>query len=77
MHDALMAKILISLDTVDDVIEKLGGAEAVRQVVDVKAPSAVPMWRTRKKFPVYTYKLLQNALRERGMTAPDHLWGMR
>jgi hypothetical protein len=71
-----MAKKLIILNTVDDVIDALGGTEAVRQITKYRKPSAVPMWKHRKKLPPSTYKVLQEALRERGMTAPHHLWGM-
>lgn len=78
MHDALMAKQLTSLNTVDAVIDVLGGPEEVQRIAGLHdaAKSTVPMWKTRKKFPPYTYKVLQEALRERRMTAPDHLWGM-
>jgi hypothetical protein len=71
-----MAKQLTSLDTVDAVIAALGGVEAVQRLTKRQADSAVPMWKHREKFPPYTYKILQSALLERHLTAPDHLWGM-
>jgi hypothetical protein len=71
-----MEKQIIILETVDAVIDALGGPEKVRQMTKREAASAVPMWKTRKKLPPDTYKIMQEALFEQRMTAPDHLWGM-
>jgi hypothetical protein len=71
-----MAKQITLLDTVDAVIDTLGGTEQVRKITRYNETSAVPMWKNRGKFPAKTFKVMQDALRERGFTAPPELWGM-
>lgn len=71
-----MAKKLMSLNTVEAVIEALGGIKEVQRLTWRDSNSAVPMWKTRGKFPPNTYTVMQKALRQKRMTAPDHLWGM-
>lgn len=70
---SVMAK---ELSSVDEVISELGGAEAVRALTKAKGASVVPMWKTREQFPAKTYTILKPALEERGLTAPNSLWGM-
>jgi hypothetical protein len=64
------------LQTVEEVIAELGGPKAVGQLTERKSASAVPMWKNRKRFPPKTYTILQAALKERGLSAPNDLWGM-
>lgn len=71
-----MIKQLQTVETVEDVIAKLGGPEAVADLTKRESTSAVPMWKTRKKFPLQTFTTIQAALQARGLTAPNSLWGM-
>ncbi len=65
------------LETIDQVIEKLGGSRAVAEITGRGTSiSMVPSWRYRKRFPAQSYKRMQDALEERGFSAPDSLWGM-
>jgi hypothetical protein len=66
-----------NIETVDEVIRELGGAEAVRKLTKRTSISAVPTWKWRNKFPAPTYTIIQGALREKGKTAPSKLWGMQ
>lgn len=63
------------LNTVEEVISELG-ADVVKELTKRDSASAVPMWKNRKRFPATTYTILKTALQERGMSAPDTLWGM-
>jgi hypothetical protein len=65
------------LSTVDEVISELGGHDAVRELTRRSSLSAVPMWKNRRRFPATTYTILKSALAERGLSAPDDLWGMQ
>lgn len=65
------------LQTVEQVIEKLGGAKAVAELASCTSPSVVPMWKVRQKFPPKTYTVIKSALHQRGLSAPNKLWGMR
>ena len=65
------------LNTVEEVISELGGYQAVRELTEKNSNlSTVMMWKTRQKFPATTYARMQAALRAKGATAPDDLWGM-
>jgi len=64
------------LSTIEEVILELGGPKAVAELTDRQSISAVPMWKIRQKFPATTYARMQAALRARGASAPDDLWGM-
>lgn len=64
------------LQTVEEVIAELGGPQAVAEMTEKKSASAVPMWKNRKRFPAKTFTILQAALHERGLSAPNDLWGM-
>lgn len=65
-----------TLQTINEVIEALGGSKSVREITGRKAVSVVPSWRYRKQFPPQTYTLMKAALEERGYSAPNKLWGM-
>lgn len=64
------------LETTEQVIEALGGNPSVAELTLSKT-NAVSNWRKFKTFPSNTYVAITHALRERGMTAPDSLWGMK
>ena len=64
------------LSTVEEVISELGGLDAVKVLTRAEGDSVVPMWKNRKRFPAKTYTVLKPALEERGLTAPNSLWGM-
>lgn len=64
------------LNTVEEVILKLGGVKAVQELTRRASDSAVPNWKLRKAFPTNTYAVMKAALESKGCTAPDDLWGM-
>lgn len=63
------------LQTVDQVIEKLGGTVEASRLAGVY-PSQISTWRSTGKLGAKTYLILQDALKSRGYTAPASLWGM-
>jgi hypothetical protein len=68
--------MLKQLSTVEEVISELGGFDAVKTLTNSQSPSVVPTWKYRKQFPPRTYPALQTALKKRGLTAPNKLWGI-
>jgi hypothetical protein len=62
------------LETVEDVVAALGGPKRVHELTS--RVSAVPMWKVRKRFPARTFTVLQGALHDLGLSAPNDLWGM-
>ena len=64
------------LQTVEEVITELGGFQAVAEMTGKESISAVPTWKWRKRFPAKTFTILQAALQQRGLSAPNELWGM-
>lgn len=66
----------MSLGTVREVVDALGGLKAVADLTGVD-PGTVSAWQTRiGSFPARTYLVLTAALEERGKTAPAGLWRM-
>lgn len=65
-----------TLNSVEAVISALGGVKAVQELTRRASESAVPNWKLRKSFPSNTYAVMKAALKAKGCTAPDHLWGM-
>lgn len=63
------------LESVGDVINKLGGNIAVGKITNTR-PKSVSMWRTNRALPTKTFVVLSNALAEIGFCAPHSLWGM-
>ena len=65
------------LNTVEEVIAGLGGPQMVAELAGRgDSISLVPTWKYRGQFPTKTFTVMQAALRERGLSAPNHLWGM-
>ena len=62
------------LCTVSDVVDALGGNLEVAAITGVKHTSSVSNWKKFGKLPAKTHKVLQEALHERSMKAPDDLW---
>jgi hypothetical protein len=65
------------LHTVEQVIEELGGFDAVKELTNRNGQWTVPMWKSRNKFPPNTYVAMISALHAIGKTAPASLWGMK
>jgi hypothetical protein len=65
------------LKTAQDVVNALGGLDAVCKMFDATKKQAWN-WVGRKggKFPAHTYVVMQRALKRRGKSAPAHLWTM-
>ncbi len=64
------------LETAGDVIVQLGGPTKVGRMVGRSVQSVVN-WRNRGKLPADTFPVLQDELRDRNLTAPPSLWGIR
>jgi hypothetical protein len=67
---------MIELQTTKDVIDALGGTSGIAELTDAK-PKAISMWRTLGRFPWKTYPVITAALRVKGKTAPESLFGMK
>jgi hypothetical protein len=68
---------MVTLSSIEEVIDKLGGPKAVAQLTGrTNSLSVVPNWIDRQKLPTKTFTIMQSALQERGFSAPNHLWGM-
>jgi len=65
------------LQSVEEVIAALGGRNRVAELTCRASLSAVPMWKSRKRFPANTFTVLKSALQDLGLSAPNDLWGMR
>lgn len=64
------------LKTFDEVVEALGGVDAVGQLCNDQNTAAVCNWRRRrKKFPTKYYPVMRDELKKRRAKAPDDLWG--
>lgn len=68
--------MLTELTTVDDVIDALGGTGATARLLGCKSMRPVSNWRSRGRLPADKFLLMQQALRDRGKTAPPSLWGI-
>jgi hypothetical protein len=67
--------VTTELHTATDVIQALGGSTAVSRLTGRRI-SAVSNWKSFQRFPANTFIIMKDALRERGLGAPDWLWGM-
>lgn len=65
-----------NLKTTAEVIDELGGNEAVAERMDVKVKT-VWHWRNTKQFPSNTYVMLTKDLSAAGKSAPVSLWSMK
>ena len=70
-----MSKQLV-LETVDAVIDALGGNTAVQKWVRVPTSQAVYQWRSRGVIPSKLYLLMIEELHSRNFNASPGLWGM-
>jgi hypothetical protein len=66
---------MIELLTTKDVIDALGGISGISELTGSNA-KAIYMWRATA-FPWKMYPIITGALRDRGMTAPVSLFGMK
>jgi hypothetical protein len=64
------------LHSVQEVIDELGGYDAVKSLTNRSSQSVIPTWKWRKKFPPNTFAVMRAALLARGAIAPASLWGM-
>lgn len=67
---------LEQIDSVDAVIEALGGLPEVQRLTEARSQQAVSNWKSRGRFSASTFLVMTQALRERGFTAPARLWGI-
>jgi len=64
------------LESVDAVINELGGNTAVSRITGVPTSQAVWQWRNRGLMPPRFYLLMKTALEARNCSASPSLWGM-
>ena len=64
------------LRTLPDVINALGGIQAVAELTGQTYSNAANWNSWRPTFPPSTYVVMMNALIKRGFTAPYSLWRM-
>jgi hypothetical protein len=64
------------LNTTSEVIEALGGIQAVRELTGRKY-TAAHNWLRAKQFPSNTYRKMTSALQDKGLSAPPSLWGQQ
>jgi len=64
------------LQTVDEVVDALGGIKATATLVGAKYTAAHNR-RTHKRSPAKFYLVLLDGFASRGLDAPASLWGMR
>jgi DNA-binding transcriptional regulator YdaS (Cro superfamily) len=64
------------LETVDEVIDALGGTSATAKILGFK-PTRVSNWRAAGRFPADTFVALTEALERVGKKATRSLWNMR
>lgn len=63
------------LTTIDEVLAALGGDAAVARLTG-RGRQSISNWRRRRGFPPVTFLVLREALKKRGWSAPEGLWGM-
>ncbi|MEK1928517.1 MAG: hypothetical protein AAAC47_01795 [Pararhizobium sp.] len=63
------------LETVDAVLDALGGNTAVQKFTGVPTPQAVYQWRSRGVIASKMYYLMTKKLKARNFSAPPALWG--
>ena len=68
------AMLCATLDSVEAVIDALGGPAELRRLGGF-SPQRVWNWKRDNRFPASTYVLLQGALRKVNRSADDRLWG--
>lgn len=68
----MMARI--TLTNVDEVINALGGVDAVAQFTK-RGATAVHNWRAYRRFPASLFVKMTGRLKRRGYDAPATLWG--
>jgi hypothetical protein len=72
----MVAVIMTDIQTATEIIDALGGNQAVAKLTTTTA-KAVSNWRAAGKFPSNTFLVVKAALLRLGLSAPDHLWSMR
>lgn len=68
--------MLEKLTSTEAVIDALGGAAAVMDLMGGISAQRLSNWRTSGKFPSNTYLLFHEVLTDRGFSAPYSLWQM-
>jgi hypothetical protein len=71
-----MERLVKTLKSVSDVIDRLGGNVEVADLTS-RSSNAVSNWRAFGKFPANTYVLIRDALSRLNYTAPESLWAMQ
>lgn len=66
----------MKLKTTSDIVNFLGGNQAVAELLGV-SKQAVVNYKATGTFPASSYFLIRNALKKRNRIPPDDLWAMR
>lgn len=64
------------LRSTSEIIDALGGNQAVSELTGINNSGAVSNWRAQAAFPAWTYLSITRALEQTGKSAPDALWAM-
>ncbi len=65
---------MVTLHSIEEIIEALGGMKAVSTMTGRRDARAVWNWKDRGAFPASTYAVLKGALNNKGFDAPASLW---
>jgi hypothetical protein len=68
--------MITRLNSIEEVIEALGGNREVAALTGRRSLHAVSMWKNRNSFPSSTLLIMRAALKARGKSAPSKLWGV-
>jgi hypothetical protein len=66
---------MITVSTIDGVLEALGGPDAARSLAGVKSQSAPFNWKKRGRIPTEHFLVFAEALRSQGKEADPALFG--
>lgn len=69
-----MVRAMETLSTVQEVVDALGGEEAVSELAGVKVRT-IHQWKFRKKLPSDKFIIISRVLEEQRKEAAPSLWG--
>jgi hypothetical protein len=64
---------MVVLNTARDVVQALGGTSAAAKLAN-RSPQSITNAQRVNSLPAETFRVMTEALAEKGMTAPKELW---